>query len=261
MRLSGKVALVTGGGRGIGAAIARDLAREGAAVAVAARTVAQIEAVAAEITAAGGRAVAVPADVCDPAQVRRMVERAQDALGPLDVLVNNAGGESGLNGTPLAEMALEQWEAQLRLNLTSALLCTQAALPGMAARAEGVIINIASVVGLDEAYFRGAYIGMGAYVAAKAGLVGLSRALADELAGKGIRVHAVCPGYVETELVREEVDRLADDRGITPDVMRARLGRFCKWGRMLQPDEVAPLIAFLASDAARAMTRQVITIP
>jgi NAD(P)-dependent dehydrogenase (short-subunit alcohol dehydrogenase family) len=261
MHLEGKVSLVTGGGRGIGRAIALEMAREGAAVAVAARTVTQIEAVAAEIAAAGGRAVAAPTDVCDPEQVRRMVEWAEAALGPVDVLVNNAGGEAGLSGTRLAEMSLEQWQAQLQVNLTSAFLCAQAVLPAMVARGGGVIVNIASVVGLDEAYFRGAYIGMGGYVAAKAGLIGLTRALADELAGNNIRVHAVCPGYVETELVRGELERLAAERGITPDAMRARLGRFCKWGRMLQPEEVAPLVAFLASDAASAMTRQVITIP
>src|SRR5437764_12322293 len=115
MRLDGKVTLVTGGGRGIGRAIALELAGEGASVAVAARTLAQIEAVAAEIAAGGGRALAVPADICQPEQVERMLARSQAALGPLDVLVNNAGGEGGLTGTRLAELSLQQWEAQLRL--------------------------------------------------------------------------------------------------------------------------------------------------
>lgn len=190
--LRGQVALVTGAGRGIGRATAKRLAQEGCAVACVARTVEQIEAVVREIAAAGGQAVALPGDVADPESVRAFFAQARAQLGPIDLLVNNAGA---FKVASVADTTLEDWDRIMAVNARGPFLCIKEVLPEMMARRSGVIINIASQAGLKH------YPNQGAYCASKHALVGLTRTLADEMRAYHVRVAAICPGGVDTELV------------------------------------------------------------
>src|SRR5437773_817184 len=211
--LSGRGAVVTGGGRGIGMAVARALAGAGAAVVVVARTRNGIEAVATELRAAGRQAWAVPGDVTDPATVAALARAAETRLKHVDILVNNAGVA---HSAPLAKLTLEDWNRVLTVNATGTFLCTQAFLPGMLERRWGRVVNIASVAGLRG----GKYIA--AYSAAKHAVVGFTRSLAAEVAGSGVTVNAVCPGYVDTDMTRESVARIATKTGRSPpDALRA----------------------------------------
>jgi len=190
--VTARVALVTGGSRGIGRAIARVLAREGLALAVAARGLEEAEAAAAEIRGAGASAVAVALDVADAASLEAGVAQAVAKLGPIDVLVNNAGvAESA----PFARTTPEMWERHLRVNVTGPYLATRAVLGGMLERGWGRVINVASLAGLVGSPY------VAAYTASKHALVGLTRALATEVSGKGVTVNAICPGFVATDMV------------------------------------------------------------
>jgi len=228
-KLDGRVALVTGASRGIGAAIAGAFGREGAMVAVNYhRSEARAAEVVATIQAAGSQAIAVRADVSDGAAVRAMVERTAAAFGPIDVLVNNAGI---LNAVPLDQMSEDVWDEMIATNLRSVFLCTRAVLPAMLARGRGKIINVTSQVG-QKGMPNHAH-----YAAAKAGVIGFTRALAREVGPRGVHVNAIAPGPIETELIGPITEEFRREKTVIFALRRLGL-----------PDEVAPTAVFLASD-------------
>jgi meso-butanediol dehydrogenase / (S,S)-butanediol dehydrogenase / diacetyl reductase len=235
--IEGRVALVTGGGRGIGRSIALALARAGAHVAVAARTVPEIEAVAAEVKALGRRTFFFPLDVSDRAQVAKAPRVVGAALGPVDILVNNAGMYAL---APVHEMDDATWDAILAVDLTAAFLLTRACLPGMYERHWGRIINVASVNAQLGAR------GPSAYVAAKAGLIGFTRSLALEAMRRGVTANAICPSLTETRMMDEVVEQVALRTGRDVEETRARIVQETPLGRAALPDEVADMAVLLA---------------
>jgi 3-hydroxybutyrate dehydrogenase len=247
VRLADRVALITGGGRGIGRAIALAFAREGASVAVVARTAAEVEAVAAEVRSQGRKAVALPGDVTDSAQVESVARAAAEALGPIQILVNNAG--LAVSAKVLdTDDAL--WERHLRVNLTGAFYMSRAVLPGMLAARWGRIVNIASTAAREGFPY------VAAYVASKHGLLGLTRALAMEVVAAGVTVNAICPGYVATDLTRESARRIQEKTGCTYEQAIESLAAFSPQRRLVEPEEVAALAVVLASNEARGVTAQ-----
>lgn len=236
--LSGRVALVTGGGTGIGRATALLLAERGADVAVSGRRAEPLEKTAADIRALGVKALAVPADVRKPEQARAMVAAVVEAFGRLDILINNAGGAHG--HVSLAKMDLAKWDRDIQLNLSSAQYCAQAALPHLKASGKAAIVNVSSLAGIHGT------LGVGAYSAAKAGLQMLTQVMAAEWGPRGIRVNCVAPGMTATEAAREGWEK----RGYDP--MAACQGfPLRRYGEMR---EVAQAIVFFASDAASYIT-------
>lgn len=235
--LDGRHAVVTGGGKGIGEAITRRLAAMGASVTVIGRTPGPLQMLADELSVAHPQSFfASPADVTDEAQVERAFLASRDALGPISLLINNAGAA---DSAPLAKMETARWQRMLDVNLTSAFLCTHRALPDMVEGGWGRIVNIASVAGLTG------YAYVTAYCAAKHGLVGLTRALAAETAGSGVTVNAVCPGYVDTDLVAKSVERIRKKTGRPETEIKQRLAEQSPMGRMLTSEEVAGAVAWL----------------
>jgi len=234
-----RVALVTGGGRGIGREIALALAGEGCAVAVAARTTREVEEAAAAVRLAGAAALAVPLDVTEPAAVGRAVARVADTLGPVDVLVNNAGIAGS---APLLKTEPEIWERHLQVNVTGPYLMTRAVLGGMLERGWGRVINIASLAGLHGAPY------VTAYTASKHALVGFTRALAMEVSGQGVTVNAICPGYVATDIVWNAARNIEQKTGKSFDQAVEALARINPGGRLLQPAEVAAAVVKLFYD-------------
>ncbi len=240
--LKGKVAFVTGGGSGLGRVMALALAEAGADVALGARGLERLERVAGEIRSMGRRAVSLHLDVTDPASVEHAAERAEDELAPLDILVNN----SGISGEGKAlELSPERWDGVINTNLRGTFLMCQAVGGRMVKRNRGTIVNVASVLGM---------VGnpsLSAYAASKGGIIQLTRTLALEWARNGVRVNALAPGYVATDLNRDFFGTGAGERLVRTHIPMGRTG---------QPEEVAGAVVFLGSEASSFMTGAVLCI-
>jgi len=236
MLLNGRVALVTGASRGIGASTAKILAQRGARVAMGARTVSDLQAVAASIQKKGGKALVVPCDVVDPSQVRAMIEAVTKKWGRLDILVNNAG--LGTPAKPVEEVSPEEWDETILLNLKSVFLCTRAAAPVMKRQKYGRIVNVSSFAGRFFSRLSGP-----SYSSAKAGVLGFTRHMAAELGPFGICVNSVAPSPTLTERVKVKWDS-------RPEEERQKILAGIPLGRVAKPEEIATVIAFLASDDA-----------
>ena len=246
--LSGRHAVVTGGGRGIGAAIATELSALGAHLTLLGRDVA---ALARHAESLGTDCLTMPCDVADESQVEAAFAAARARFGDPYVLVNNAGiAEGGAFG----DLAVARWEHVLAVNLTGTFLCAQQVLPAMVAARAGRIVNIASTAGLKG------YSRMAAYCASKHGVIGLTRSLAVETAKRGVTVNAVCPGYTDTAMAAAAVDGIAAGRGVSQDEALAMLTRLSPIGRLATTNEVANAVAWLCSPGATAITGQAIVV-
>lgn len=245
--LEGRHAVVTGGGRGIGAAIAAALAREGARLTLMGRDEARLNEMVETLPI--GRAVRC--DVSDEASVAAAFAEAGRAFGPAGILVNNAGAAES---APLVRTSLELFRRLLDVNLVGTFLCSRAALPDMLEAGFGRIVNVASIAGLKGA----AYVS--AYCAAKHGVVGLTRALALETATKGITVNAVCPSYTDTEMTRRAIANIVEKTGRSAAEAEAELLRKSPQGRLIRPEEVAATVLWLCAPGAEAITGQAIAI-
>ena len=241
-------ALVTGGGQGIGAAVALELVARGHKVTVLGRRLEVVQALADTNPA---HLLAVRADVADPAQVAQAVALAEAKFGAVDILVNNAGQAQT---APFLKMDMALWQQMLEVNLTGTMVCTQAVLPGMVARGWGRVVNVASTAG------QVGYGYVSAYCAAKHGVVGLTKSLALEMAKKGITVNAVCPGYTETDIVRESIERLVAKTGRSAEEARAEFVKSNPQGQLVQPEQVADAVAWLCGEGASAVTGQQISV-
>ena len=240
-------ALVTGGGSGVGKAVAEALAEAGVAVTVCGRRAEPLEALA----AASRNIHAVAADITDEAAVAALYERAEALRGPFDIVVANAGIASS---APAHRTKLDDWNRILNVNLTGAFLTVRPCLAGMAARKQGRIVFIASVAGLRGS----AYVAP--YVASKHGVVGLMRSLAAELLMSGVTVNAVCPGYVETDMLERSVRNVMEKTGRSEEEARRGFAETNPNHRLIKPEEVAAAVMWLAGDAARSVTGQAIPI-
>ena len=253
MLLSEKVAVVTGGGRGIGRAIALKFAGEGAAVIVAARTKSEIEGVAQEVGKAGGRAAAVAADVAEEKDCERLIHEAVSQFGRVDILVNNAGEYGPVK--PVEEITPAEWDRVVAVHLRGAYLLARLVLPGMYARGTGVILNISSLSAKSA-------FGWGSpYAAAKAGMLGLTRVAAAEAARKGVRVNAICPGPVtETKMSKDLGQTLAERLGVSKEDQLSGFLNTILQGRGQTANEIADAALFLCSDHASAITGQALNV-
>jgi NAD(P)-dependent dehydrogenase (short-subunit alcohol dehydrogenase family) len=249
--LTGRVALITGGGRGIGRAVALSLAAVGADVAVAARSADELEETVAAIRATGRRGEAIVCDVAERPQVDAMVARVKTALGDPLILVNNAGIAASAKLTDTTD---EVWDRMLRVNATGAFYCTRAVLPMMLAAKWGRVVNMASVAAKAGAPY------IAAYTASKHALLGMTRAVAAEVASRGITVNAVCPGYVDTEMTDASTANISKRTGRSEPEARKILEGFSPQGRLMTAEEVAALATFLCTEAARGVNGQGIVL-
>ena len=246
-KLSNRVALVTGAGRGIGRAIAIAFGSEGGRVALAARTRTELDEVEEAVRSAGGEAISIESDLSDPTVPGRLAREVAERLGPVEVLVNNAGVGGGTKFRPVSEFDDDHWHLTLAVNLTAPYLLTKAVLPSMVERGWGRVITVASINSK-----RASYHGC-AYAASKHGVLGFMRSLALEVAPSGITANCICPGPVETAMLAKRIEY--DSR---------RLGRsredhvrqMTPMGKILVPDDIAPMAVYLASDDARMVTGQ-----
>ncbi len=253
MKLEGKVALITGGGRGIGRAIALRFAREGAAVMVTSRTASELEKVVQEIARAGGKAANMAADVARESDVQKVVTATRSQLGPIDVLVNNAGIYGPLD--TVENISPEDFDQVLAVNLRSAFLFTRLVIPEMKKRKAGTIINISSVSGKHAFAFNAAY------GASKAGLLALTRTVAAEAAMDGVRVNALCPGVTENTRMYEELgEKLTAKLAVSLEELEKSTRESILLRRPLRPEEVAGAALFLASQDSSAITGQAINV-
>jgi 3-hydroxybutyrate dehydrogenase len=253
MKLQNKLALITGGGRGIGRAIAVAFAEEGCDVIVAARTLAQVEATAQQLRDQFQRqALALICDVADPSSVASLFAKARKAFNrDPDILVNNAGiAESA----PIIKTDDALWQRHLAINLSGSFYCTRAALPAMIARGWGRIINIASIAGKTGAPY------VAAYTASKHGLLGLTRSTALEVAAKGITANAICPGYVDTEMTTRGVENITQKTGRSAEEALETLRKMSPQNRLVTAEEVAAVALLLASEAGGAINGQAINV-
>ena len=249
MGLRGRHALVTGAARGIGAAVAQRLAADGATLTLLGRNADALLRLAAELPGQGhGMALA---DVGDAAAVAAAFEEARGARGPIAILVNNAGQAES---APFLKTSVELWQRLLAVNLSGSFHCMQAALPDMLALKWGRVVNIASTAGQ-----RG-YAYVAAYSAAKHGVIGLTRSLALEVAAKGVTVNAVCPGYTETDILRDSIANVVAKTGRSEQQARAAFAAAKPQQRIVQPAEVADAVGWLCGDGAAAITGQSISV-
>lgn len=250
MNLQGQHALVTGGGRGIGAAISMALVQNGLKVTITGRDQTTLEQTAMRLGEVG-QVHFETCDVTDPSSVSSAFKNASAILGPITILVNNAGQAQS---QPFLKTSLDTWKNMLEVNLTGTFLCTQAALPGMLELGWGRIINISSTAGLTG------YPYVSAYSAAKHGVIGLTRSLALELARKNITVNAVCPGYTETDIVHEAVQNIVAKTGRSETEARAELTKHNPQARLIHPNEIAETVLWLCNPRSSSITGQAIAI-
>ncbi len=251
LTLAGRRAVVTGGSKGIGRSIALALAKAGADVAVSARNLPDLEAVAAKIQETGQRSLAIACDVTDPEQVQQMAAAVIEGLGEIDILVNNAGNAGSHKFLNHPD---DLWHRMLSINLTSVFYVTRAFLPPMIERRWGRIITIASIaskVGMP-------YIA--AYTASKHGVLGLTRSLASELITHQITVNAVCPGYVDTPMTDSNISNIINRTGLTEAQAREALEKTSPQNRLIEPEEVAAVTLMLAQETSKGITGQAINV-
>jgi NAD(P)-dependent dehydrogenase (short-subunit alcohol dehydrogenase family) len=238
MKLQNKVAMITGGGRGLGRSVALAFGKQGARIVLAARTQDEIDHVAEELRSLKREVIAIPTDVCDEIQVNQLVKKTLEAYGTIDILVNNAGARGPIG--PIHEISLSDWEWTLQVNLTSAFLCTKAVLPVLMEKKEGKIINVATTVTPRP--------NLTPYMVAKAGLISFTKQMSRELKDFNIQVNAIHPGVMDTRM-QEEI-RMAGAKAIGTDMFE----RLKEEGILHPPDEPAKLILFLASRSADGIT-------
>jgi NAD(P)-dependent dehydrogenase (short-subunit alcohol dehydrogenase family) len=252
MRLENKVAIVTGGGTGIGKAIAYALFTEGAAVVVAARNLPRLEAVVADIRSKGGRATAIQTDISVEEQVKNMVAKTLDKYGQIDMMINNAG----ITGptVEVANISLDKWNEVLDINLTGAMLCSREVLQNMIERRSGSIVNISSKSG------QGAHPMRSPYCASKWGMIGLTQTLAQEVGKYNIRVNCIAPGFVPGERIERVMRARAESTGIPYEEVMSRAQAGHALGRTAVAEEIASTVVFLVSDDSSGITGHTISV-
>jgi NAD(P)-dependent dehydrogenase (short-subunit alcohol dehydrogenase family) len=248
--LVGKHALITGGATGIGYAIAQAMLAQGLNVTIAGRTAAALQETVGKLHECG-QIQFVVMDVSDEASVAAAFSQAQTAFGAIEILVNNAGQA---NSAPFLKTDLAMWQQTLDVNLTGTFLCTQQALPAMLESGWGRIVNIASTAGVKG------YPYVSAYCASKHGVLGLTKSLALEVASKGVTVNAVCPGYTETDIVKDAIANIMCKTGRTEDQARLALAAANPQKRLIQPEEVADAVLWLCSPSSSAQNGQAIVV-